>query len=218
VRACKRRRPRPRLRWIRVPWRIWCVRACRPSPETSALPAGSLSRRRSGCAAGVSAAGRRPGQGARATARRDRPRPPPPRAQAPYGPALAASAGTARPRRHARHSGTASPHGRQHIRPAPVSGSHVPAGAHEAEEPHPARAAPDRAGPYGRSGAASPRQPPIHPGGNYTSPQCHRANVRYLKIIPPGDTTAAYAGSIDEQVWAEMTLPTMAITTVVPDP
>jgi hypothetical protein len=112
-------------------------RACMPGPETSALHAGSLSRRRPGCEAGVSAAGRRPGQGARATARRDRP------------PALAADAGTSRPRRHVRHSGTASPHCRQHIRPAAVSGTHVPAGAHEAEEPirpaqHPTARAPWR--------------------------------------------------------------------------
>jgi hypothetical protein len=209
------------VRWIRVPWRIWCV------PGLQAESGNIRFARRLAIEAAVRLCGRGvscwPASGTGRTCHRTpgppaRPRPPPPRAQAPYGPALAASAGTARPRRHARHSGTASPHGRQHIRPALVSGSHVPAGAHEAEEPHPARAAPDRAGPYGRSGAASPRQPPIHPGGNYTSPQCHRANVRYLKIIPPGDTTAAYAGSIDEQVWAEMTLPTMAITTVVPDP
>jgi hypothetical protein len=52
--------------------------------------------------------------------------------------------------------------------------------------------------------------------GNYVSPQCHHVNVLYLKIFPPGDTTATYAG-IDEKVCAETTLPTMTITTVAPD-
>jgi hypothetical protein len=53
--------------------------------------------------------------------------------------------------------------------------------------------------------------------GNYVSSQCHHANVLYLKIFPPGGTTAMYAGGIDEQVCAEITLPTITITTVSPD-
>jgi hypothetical protein len=53
--------------------------------------------------------------------------------------------------------------------------------------------------------------------GNYLSPQCQHVNVVFLKIFPPGDTTAAYAGGLEEQVCAETTLPTMTITTVVPD-
>ena len=53
--------------------------------------------------------------------------------------------------------------------------------------------------------------------GNFVLPQCHHVNVLFLKIFPPGDTTAAYAG-IDEQVCAETSLPTMTITTVIPDP
>ncbi len=54
--------------------------------------------------------------------------------------------------------------------------------------------------------------------GNFTSPQCQHVNVLFLKIFPPGDTTGAYAGGIDEQVCAQTTLPTMTITTVIPDP
>jgi hypothetical protein len=53
--------------------------------------------------------------------------------------------------------------------------------------------------------------------GNYVSAQCHHVDVLYLKIFPPGDTTATYAG-IDEKACAETTLPTMTITTVIPDP
>ena len=53
--------------------------------------------------------------------------------------------------------------------------------------------------------------------GNFVLPQCHHVNVVFLKIFPPGDTTAAYAG-VFEQVCAETTLPTMTIATVVPDP
>ena len=53
--------------------------------------------------------------------------------------------------------------------------------------------------------------------GNFVLPQCQHVNVMFLKIFPPGGTTAAYAG-IDEQVCAETTLPTMTITTVIPDP
>jgi hypothetical protein len=52
--------------------------------------------------------------------------------------------------------------------------------------------------------------------GNFASPQCHHVNVLFLKIFPPGAATAAYAG-IDEQVCAQATLPTMTITTVIPD-
>jgi hypothetical protein len=54
--------------------------------------------------------------------------------------------------------------------------------------------------------------------GNYVSPQCQHVNVSFLKIFPPGNTTATYAGSLDERVCAETTLPTMTITTVIPDP
>jgi hypothetical protein len=53
--------------------------------------------------------------------------------------------------------------------------------------------------------------------GNFAAPQCHHVNVLFLKIVPPGDTTAAYAGGIDEQICAQATLPTMTITTVIPD-
>jgi hypothetical protein len=53
--------------------------------------------------------------------------------------------------------------------------------------------------------------------GNFVAPQCQHVNVMFLKIFPPGGTTAAYAG-IEEQVCAETTLPTMTITTVTPDP
>ena len=53
--------------------------------------------------------------------------------------------------------------------------------------------------------------------GNFVLPQCQHVNVLFLKIFPPGGATAAYAG-IDEQVCAETTLPTMTITTVIPDP
>lgn len=53
--------------------------------------------------------------------------------------------------------------------------------------------------------------------GNFVVPQCQHVNVLFLKIFPPGGATAAYAG-IDEQVCAETTLPTMTITTVIPDP
>jgi hypothetical protein len=53
--------------------------------------------------------------------------------------------------------------------------------------------------------------------GNFVSPQCHRVNVLFLKIFPPGAATAAYAG-IDEQACAQTTLPTMTITTIIPDP
>ena len=52
--------------------------------------------------------------------------------------------------------------------------------------------------------------------GNFVLPQCQHVNVMFLKIFPPGGTTAAYAG-IEEQVCAETTLPTMTITTVIPD-
>jgi Protein of unknown function (DUF4232) len=52
--------------------------------------------------------------------------------------------------------------------------------------------------------------------GNYVSSQCHHVGALFLKIFPPGGTTAAYAG-IDEQVCAEAILPTMTITTVIPD-
>ena len=52
--------------------------------------------------------------------------------------------------------------------------------------------------------------------GNFVSPQCHHLNALFLKIFPPGGTTAADAG-IDEQACAETTLPTMTITTVIPD-
>jgi hypothetical protein len=53
--------------------------------------------------------------------------------------------------------------------------------------------------------------------GNFVLPQCQHVNVMFLKIFPPGGATAAYAG-VDEQVCAETTLPTMTITTVIPDP
>jgi hypothetical protein len=53
--------------------------------------------------------------------------------------------------------------------------------------------------------------------GNFLSPQCQHVNALFLKIFPPGDTTAGYAGGIDEQVCAQPSLPTMTITTVVPD-
>jgi hypothetical protein len=52
--------------------------------------------------------------------------------------------------------------------------------------------------------------------GNYVSPQCQHVNVTFLKIFPPGNTTAAYAG-LDEQICAETTLPTMTIAAVIPD-
>jgi hypothetical protein len=52
--------------------------------------------------------------------------------------------------------------------------------------------------------------------GNFASAQCHHVNVLFLKIFPPGDNTAAYAG-IDEQTCDQTTLPTMTITTVIPD-
>jgi hypothetical protein len=53
--------------------------------------------------------------------------------------------------------------------------------------------------------------------GNFAAPQCHHVNVLFLKIVPPGDTAAAYTGGIDEQICAQATLPTMTITTVIPD-
>jgi len=53
--------------------------------------------------------------------------------------------------------------------------------------------------------------------GNFAAPQCHHVSVLFLKIVPPGDTTAAYAGGIDEQICAQAALPTMTITTVIPD-
>jgi hypothetical protein len=51
--------------------------------------------------------------------------------------------------------------------------------------------------------------------GVFASPQCHHVNVLYLKIVPPGGTTAFYAG-IDEQSCAEATLATMTVTTLFP--
>ncbi len=53
--------------------------------------------------------------------------------------------------------------------------------------------------------------------GNFVLPHCQHVNVVFLKIFPPGGTTAAYAG-IEEQVCAETTLPIMTVTTVIPDP
>lgn len=53
--------------------------------------------------------------------------------------------------------------------------------------------------------------------GNYLSAQCHHARLQFLKVFPPGDTTALYVGGIDDQVCAETALPTMTITTVKPD-
>jgi hypothetical protein len=53
--------------------------------------------------------------------------------------------------------------------------------------------------------------------GNFAAPQCHHVSVLFLKIVPPGDTTAAYAGGIDEQICAQATLPTMTITPVISD-
>jgi hypothetical protein len=52
--------------------------------------------------------------------------------------------------------------------------------------------------------------------GNFASAQCHQVNVLYLKIFPPGENTAAYVG-IDEQTCDQTTLPTMTITTILPD-
>ena len=54
--------------------------------------------------------------------------------------------------------------------------------------------------------------------GNFVSPQCHHVTVMFLRIFPPGDPTAVYAGGLEEQVCAQTTLPTMTITTVIPDP
>ena len=53
--------------------------------------------------------------------------------------------------------------------------------------------------------------------GNFAAPQCHHVSVLFLKIVPPGDTTAAYAGGIDDQICAQPTLPTMTIATVISD-
>jgi hypothetical protein len=52
--------------------------------------------------------------------------------------------------------------------------------------------------------------------GNFAASQCHRVNVLYLSIFPPGQDTAAYAG-IDEQTCEQTTLPTMTVTTIGPD-
>ncbi len=54
--------------------------------------------------------------------------------------------------------------------------------------------------------------------GNFVSPQCHHVTVMFLRIFPPGDPTAVYAGGLEEQVCAQTALPTMTITTVIPDP
>jgi hypothetical protein len=83
-------------------------------------------------------------------------------------------------------------------------------------------------GPAATQSAASPATPQLlQPGhttqatlrfvktGAFTSSQCHRVPVLFLKIVPPGTTTARYAG-IDEQACAGATLPTMTITTVAP--
>jgi Protein of unknown function (DUF4232) len=53
--------------------------------------------------------------------------------------------------------------------------------------------------------------------GNYVSALCRHAKVQFVRVVPPGDTTALYEGEIYDQVCAETTLPTMTITTVKPD-
>jgi hypothetical protein len=52
--------------------------------------------------------------------------------------------------------------------------------------------------------------------GNLTSSQCHPVQALFLKIVPPGATTADYAG-IDEKV-CSTDLPIMTITAVYPNP
>lgn len=53
--------------------------------------------------------------------------------------------------------------------------------------------------------------------GNFTSPQCQHVNVLFIRVVPPGNAAAALAAGVDEQVCAQATLPTMTITTVIPD-
>ncbi len=67
-----------------------------------------------------------------------------------------------------------------------------------------------------RPGAKAQATLRISHTGNFAAPQCHRMNVLYLSIFPPGQDTAAYAG-IDEQICDQTTLPTMTITTIGPD-